>query len=94
MASSNAARKAAPWVPAFSRSIRAPTNIGARVALKVISSGSIDSETTERFFAEARAVNLIHHERIRSGGRFCQTPTTRDPSQLLVVSRCKQHYAN
>ena len=39
--------------------------IGSRVAIKVLSEQcSKDAELVERFFAEARAVNLIRHERI------------------------------
>jgi len=38
--------------------------IGARVAIKVITQNLGDPEFRGRFFAEARAVNLIRHERI------------------------------
>src|SRR5262245_49687779 len=40
-------------------------SIGARVAIKLLSGeGASNRELVERFFAEARAVNLIRHERI------------------------------
>src|SRR5687767_7721875 len=40
-------------------------SIGARVAIKVLSADLAgDQELVERFFAEARAVNLIRHENI------------------------------
>ena len=41
------------------------TEIGSRVAIKVLSEELADSaDLLERFFAEARTVNLIHHENI------------------------------
>ncbi|MFI5327903.1 MAG: protein kinase, partial [Candidatus Rokuibacteriota bacterium] len=40
-------------------------SIGARVAIKVLSAECAQNpDLVERFFAEARAVNLIRHERI------------------------------
>lgn len=50
--------------------------IGSRVAVKVLSDECArDPQLLERFFAEARAVNLIHHENIVkcSTCRFCPT---------------------
>ena len=38
--------------------------IGAKVAIKVLLAGDGDGRRVERFFAEARAVNLVRHEHI------------------------------
>lgn len=39
-------------------------HIGARVAVKVLSGGRHEPRRVERFFAEAKAVNLVRHEHI------------------------------
>ena len=45
--------------------------IGARVAIKVLKRDSAsEADVVERFFNEARAVNLIKHEAINSFGYF------------------------
>jgi serine/threonine-protein kinase len=52
--------------------------IGSRVAIKVLSSGCADNpDLVERFFAEARAVNLIRHENIVNVLDLAQLPDRR-----------------
>ncbi|HEY6173239.1 MAG TPA: serine/threonine-protein kinase, partial [Kofleriaceae bacterium] len=52
--------------------------IGSRVAIKILSDQCARSpELLERFFAEARAVNLVHHENIVSVLDLAQLPDGR-----------------
>ena len=57
--------------------------IGARVAIKVLAQGS---EHAERFFDEARAVNLIRHPRIASVHDFA---TLGDGRPYIVMELCE-----
>jgi serine/threonine protein kinase len=60
--------------------------VGARVAIKVIAEQYARSaELTERFFAEARAVNLIRHENIVSVYDLAQLPDGRPVIVMELV---------